>query len=301
MKATNAPQSVTISRDQLYDLVWVQPIATLARDFGISPNTLSKICDRMLVPHPGRGHWSKAAPRRGVRQPLPQAPSSTCGTVTLHAGGSNSHSRRAISRMSPAARTAQILATAREIVMHEGMAAVSLKRIAQAAGISETLIYHYFSGRPNLFIALTRCELDAVRQGQKLGLESRDEDLEGGIRAATTNYLVDMAARGDLVQTLLSDPAVAAEFQKEYKLDREIIVRTLANAAVKQGGVPNHVAMAASHIITAVTMRAGRLVVKKKLPVNTAVAIGLAAARAGARAVVETYGAAGSAARGTRA
>lgn len=290
MKATNAPQSITISRDQLYDLVWLRPIATLAREFGISPNTLSKICDRMLVPHPGRGHWAKSASMRCARQPLPQTPSSECGVVTLRAGSSATQSRRPRSRMSPADRTAQILAVAREMVVQNGMAAVSLKGVARRAGISETLIYHYFTGRLDLFIALTRLELDAVREGQKMGLESRDEDLEGGIRAATTNYLVVMAERGDLVQTLLSDPLVAAQFQKEYKLDRETIVRTLANAAVKQGGVPEHVAMAASHIITAVTMRAGRLLVKKKLSAERAVAISLAAARAGANAVVEVYG-----------
>lgn len=290
MKATNAPQSITISRDQLYDLVWLQPIATLAREFGISPNTLSKICDRMLVPHPGRGHWAKSASTRGARQALPQAPSGMCSSVTLQTGGCAAQSRRARSRMSPAERMAQIMAIAREMVIRDGMAAVSLKRVAQAAGISETLIYHYFTGRLNLFIALARRELDAVREGQKMGLESRDDDLDGGIRAATTNYLVVMAERGDLVQTLLSDPLVAAQFQREYKLDRETIVRTLANAAVKQGGVPKPVALAASHIITAVTMRAGRLLVQKKLSAESAVAISLAAARAGANAVVEVYG-----------
>lgn len=294
MKATNAPQSITISRDQLYELVWMRPIATLARDFGISPNTLAKICDRMLVPHPGRGHWAKAASRREERQPLPHAPTRECQSVTLCAGSSATLSRRPRSRMSPSDRAAHILAVAREMVIRGGMAAVTLKRVARVAGISETLIYRYFRSRPDLFIALTRSELDAVREGQRLGLESRDEDLEGGIKAATMNYLVVMAERGDLVQTLLSDPIVAAQFQKEYKLDRETIVRTLANAAVRKGGVPEHVAVAASHIITAVTMRAGRLLVKKKLSVDSAVAISLAAARAGAKAVVHAYGVRGS-------
>ncbi len=181
------------------------------------------------------------------------------------------------------------------------MVAASLKHVARVAGISETLIYHYFNSRLDLLAALTRRELDAVREGQRLGLESRDEDLDGGIMAATMNYLVVMAKRGDLVQTLLSDPLVAARFQKEYKHDRETIVRTLANAAVRRGGVPEHVAVAASHIITAVTMRAGRLLVTKKLPVDSAVAVSLAAARSGAKAVIKAYGSSDTPPPGTSA
>lgn len=288
--ATNAPRSMTISRDRLYDLVWMKPTARLAREFGVSPNTLSKICDRMLVPRPGRDHWTKAKSARNARPPLPPAPPGTCRSIVFNGAGEAAQSRRTRSRMSPADRVDQIMAVARDMIIRDGLAAVSLKRVARAAGISETLIYHYYPGRLSLFMALARRELDAVRDGQRLGLESRDDDLEAGIRAATTNYLVVMAERGDLLQTLLSDPLVAAQFQQEYKLDRETIVRTLANAAVKGDGVPRPVAMAASHIITAVTMRAGRLLVKKKLPVDRAIAISLAAARTGAAAVVKAYG-----------
>jgi AcrR family transcriptional regulator len=289
--ATNSSQPITMSRDQLYELVWKRPIATLARDFGVSPNALTKICDRMLVPYPGRGYWSKAAARRSTQHPLPHAPSSEFRAVTLGNGRHTTLSRRPRSRMSPADRIAQILAIARETAIQHGIAAVNLKRVARVAGISETLIYHYFSGRLEIFIALARQELDAVREGQKLGLESRDGDLQRGIDMTTRNYLVVMAERGDLVQTLLSDPVIAARFQMEYKLDRETIVRTLASAAVRQGGVPESVAVAASQIITAVTMRAGRLLVKKKMPVDTAVALSLAAANTGAKAVVKFYGA----------
>jgi len=301
MRITNAPQSITISRDRLYGLVWAHPITTLARDFGISANALAKICDRMLVPHPGRGHWTKAASNREAPQPLPDIPSQDCKSITFCAESNSKLSRRPRSRMTPSDRKAQILAVAREMVVRDGMVAASLKHVARVAGISETLIYHYFNNRLDLLAALTRRELDAVREGQRLGLESRDADLDGGIRAATMNYLVVMAERGDLVQTLLSDPLVAARFQKEYKHDRETIVRTLANAAVRRGGVPEHVAVAASHIITAVTMRAGRLLVTKKLPVNSAVAISLAAARSGARAVIMAYGSPGSPPPGTKA
>ena len=301
MRTTNAHQSITISRDRLYELVWAQPITTLARDFGISANALAKICDRMLVPHPGRGHWAKAAPNREAPQPLPDIPSQDCKSITFCAESNSKLSRRPRSRMTPSDRKAQILAVAREMVVRDGMVAASLKHVARVAGISETLIYHYFDSRLDLLAALTRRELDAVREGQRLGLESRDEDLDGGIRAATMNYLVVMAERGDLVQTLLSDPLVAARFQKEYKHDRETIVRTLANAAVRRGGVPEHVAVAASHIITAVTMRAGRLLVTKKLPVDSAVAVSLAAARSGAKAVIKAYGSPGAPPPGTRA
>jgi hypothetical protein len=48
-----------LTREELYTLVWQRPISRLAEDFGISGNGLAKICDRMDVPYPPRGHWAK--------------------------------------------------------------------------------------------------------------------------------------------------------------------------------------------------------------------------------------------------
>ena len=51
------PRSVT--RNDLYDLVWSTPITQVARTFGISDVALAKICKKLAVPRPERGHWQR--------------------------------------------------------------------------------------------------------------------------------------------------------------------------------------------------------------------------------------------------
>jgi hypothetical protein len=63
-----------LSRGELYDLVWSEPILSLARRFGLSDNGLRKRCRAMNIPTPPKGYWRQvelgAKPRR---LPLPTA------------------------------------------------------------------------------------------------------------------------------------------------------------------------------------------------------------------------------------
>jgi len=47
------------SREELYDLVWSDAMATLAPKYGISDVALKKRCNRLGIPTPGRGYWAK--------------------------------------------------------------------------------------------------------------------------------------------------------------------------------------------------------------------------------------------------
>lgn len=59
-------------RQQLYDLVWSEPLTLLAHRFGMSDVALAKICKRHDIPLPGRGHWAKLkAGKTPSRFPLP--------------------------------------------------------------------------------------------------------------------------------------------------------------------------------------------------------------------------------------
>lgn len=48
-----------LSRQELYDLVWSQPMSKLADRFGISNVALKKTCARAEIPTPDRGYWAK--------------------------------------------------------------------------------------------------------------------------------------------------------------------------------------------------------------------------------------------------
>jgi len=58
-------ESVRLSREELYELVWSRPLSRLAEEFAVSGVGLAKVCDRMEVPRPPRGFW--AARRLGKR------------------------------------------------------------------------------------------------------------------------------------------------------------------------------------------------------------------------------------------
>ena len=59
-------------RQALYDQVWTEPIREVAKRYRISDVALAKICRKLDVPRPGRGHWAhKAVGQREERPPLP--------------------------------------------------------------------------------------------------------------------------------------------------------------------------------------------------------------------------------------
>lgn len=64
--------NVTLSREELYDLVWAQPMRTLAKRFQLSDVGLKKVCTKHRIPVPPRGHWQRLqAGKVSKRTPLP--------------------------------------------------------------------------------------------------------------------------------------------------------------------------------------------------------------------------------------
>ena len=54
--ANTAP--VTLTWEELYELVWTTPMRRLARRFGLSEVGLAKICKKHQIPRTPRGHWA---------------------------------------------------------------------------------------------------------------------------------------------------------------------------------------------------------------------------------------------------
>lgn len=48
-----------ITRKELYDLVWSEPMTTVSKRFGLSDNGLRKHCKSMNIPTPPAGYWAK--------------------------------------------------------------------------------------------------------------------------------------------------------------------------------------------------------------------------------------------------
>lgn len=67
---------VKVERQELYDLVWSQPMSRLAKTYGISDVALKKVCRRLEIPTPPRGYWAKKAAGHPVEKPPLEEPSS---------------------------------------------------------------------------------------------------------------------------------------------------------------------------------------------------------------------------------
>jgi hypothetical protein len=74
------------TRQELYDLVWSEPMQKLAKRFGLSDVGLAKACRSADIPRPGRGYWARlAAGRRVVKAVLPPRGLGASDEVTIGA------------------------------------------------------------------------------------------------------------------------------------------------------------------------------------------------------------------------
>ncbi|APA00210.1 hypothetical protein [Flavobacterium commune] len=52
-------EQIKLTRQQLYDLVWENPLSKLAKKYNLSDNGLRKVCKKLDIPLPKNGHWQK--------------------------------------------------------------------------------------------------------------------------------------------------------------------------------------------------------------------------------------------------
>jgi hypothetical protein len=72
LRSTPRFEPTSLNREQLYELVWSEPVARVAERYGLSGTGLRKLCLRNGIPVPPRGHWAKVAAGRATeRPPLP--------------------------------------------------------------------------------------------------------------------------------------------------------------------------------------------------------------------------------------
>lgn len=65
-------EKITLTRKDLYELVWSSPLTLLAKKYNISDTGLRKICNKLEIPLPKGGHWNKLKFGKKVSvRPLP--------------------------------------------------------------------------------------------------------------------------------------------------------------------------------------------------------------------------------------
>jgi hypothetical protein len=58
--------SRSFTRAALYELVWSEPMQSLARSFALSDRGLAKICAAANIPVPTRGYWARKEAGKAV-------------------------------------------------------------------------------------------------------------------------------------------------------------------------------------------------------------------------------------------
>ncbi|HYE50989.1 MAG TPA: TetR/AcrR family transcriptional regulator [Azospirillaceae bacterium] len=172
-------------------------------------------------------------------------------------------------RLTPEARQNQILNDAARLIIEEGLTAVSMERLGREAGISKALVYNYFPSRDHLLAALLNREFEGLRAR---GLEEilRVDNFDDLIRFTTRLYLQHIKERGALLQALFSDPSVVRLIQESNRVQQEQTIRYFVKQVRKEFQLPLDVAIASTHLLMAVTDRAGKLVSEENVDLDMA-------------------------------
>jgi AcrR family transcriptional regulator len=276
-------KTTAITRRQLYERVWAKPLSVVAGEMGISANALTKICNRLLVPYPTRGYWTKInAGKRVAREALPPEPERQTRQVTI--SGTRAKSRRVRTRLTPAMRRDHLLEATAEIIKTGGLHAASMKRIAATAGISETQAYNYFGSREELLTALARREHEKIQEARFADM-AKVEGHYAKIMVGTRTYLRQVDKRGGLLQMLMSSPEVREAIKDERRRRSPIDVDAHARSLVEMYGISKAIAAGCTIVTSRLCLRAGKLIADRKISLEAAERLCLSIVLEGSRAI----------------
>lgn len=253
-----------LTRAQLYDLIWSEPMSKVAAQFNLTGNGLAKICDRLNIPRPSRSHWTRAVEKRVNRPPLPLPPIGLSETVAL---GSRQprQSPGQRRRLDTESRIRQLIEVATKIVLNEGISALTIRRLASDIGISETQVHNCVGGRTDLLVTMAREEL-AKQEASRQMRVSRGGSRHTLVVLSTIGYLHESAERGPLLQILLRVPEIKAALREE----RDVIARSARAPILERltgnGRMDISEARASTAALTAVSLKAGAIVAARRAP-----------------------------------
>ncbi|HEY5758063.1 MAG TPA: TetR/AcrR family transcriptional regulator [Steroidobacter sp.] len=281
-------RNVALSRKDLYQRVWSEPLRIVAKELGLTGSALAKICDRLLVPYPPRGYWMKFnAGKALVRASLPAAPEANARQVRISSKPASS--RRARTRLDPSARRDQLLDLAIDLIGQSGLHAASLKQLAAVAGISETQVYNYFRTRETLFVEIAKREFARIERARHAGI-AKAQDHYSQVTLATRTYLREIGERGALLQMLLSSPDVRNRLEKERGPERAQNAAVHARYLTDRYSVAPELALACTVVLSRLCVRTGQLIADKKLSLEAAERMCLSMVLRGSRAVLSGEG-----------
>lgn len=284
LAAMTGPAEIRLSRSELADAVWSEPLAQIAARVGMTANGLGKLCDRIDIPRPTRTFWNLSeAERSRLRRHL-----AVSGDPAEEvAFGEAPQRRRARTRLSPDDRKTQLLEIAATIVRQEGVAEVKMKRIAREAGITEAQAHNCFGKRIDLLLELTRRELAELERTRRDVVE-RGRDYTTAVVLSTVSYLDEAQARGPLLQALLMVPEVRAALSEERRDQSARASEPVLARMRRRYNFSDDEALCANSILSAITLRGGSLLANGRISHAVANRLVLSMVLAGMRSNAES-------------
>jgi AcrR family transcriptional regulator len=253
-----------ITRSELFDQIWSEPMGAIAARYGLTGNGLAKICDRLNIPRPPRSHWTRSLEARNQRPDLPPAPIGLSESLALGPRQAR-QSPGSRTRMSAAQRKEQLMDAASRVALADGVSAVTMREVARRAGISETQAHNCFGGRTDLLVALARREIRAQESHRRKRI-ARGSSHRTRVMLSTIGYLHEAALRGPLLQMLLRSAEVREALKDERAEKGEAARAPILRQLVARGGMDMASARASTVALTAVSLKAGGIVASGRAP-----------------------------------
>lgn len=140
------------------------------------------------------------------------------------------------------ARRAELLDAALAVIAEEGIAAASLRQVAERAGCSTGAVTYYFANREEMMAAVIESQFDVFDAMLRASDESGDGKLD--IRGGLKRWLESLDASGaggwvanfQLLSLARHEPALAAVYQRRYARYRDVFASMLARGQ-RQGTI----------------------------------------------------------------
>ena len=139
-------------------------------------------------------------------------------------------------RLSPEARRNQLLDSARDIILNQGLSTLTMEVLAQAAGVSNPLIYKYFDTRLQVLQELLVREFETFRDSVMQNL-SDTRDYRDTVRSYVEINFHQFAG-GDVLTILFNQPDVRKALTEQRPREAPRLIKELA----AQYKIPNKLA-----------------------------------------------------------
>lgn len=220
--------STVITRTELYDLFWSEPIKKIATRFGVRPIEIVNAADQAAIPRPPGGHWTQLAfGKASERIPLPPAAEGQPETVTLayipkpHISGAIKPS----SKVAPITEVTQVVDISQPPVRHKLVRQTEKALRGQKPDYTYGWIYPA-SDTPSFSVKICKGSIERTleildtlaKEANKRGIEITEEKVGRSVRFAfkASEELVHFSI-AEKVERRVAEPEVGvAIYSKRY-------------------------------------------------------------------------------------